>query len=97
MDEHETKVVDLSKFSKHLPEDCQLIPEDEYFNKGIEKFNECIDDASGFLAISFDDAGSPTVIWAGDVDTLSAIGSFEVVKSLLIEKVFAAEEYEYDE
>lgn len=97
MDEREANIVDLSKFSRRLPQEGELIPEDEYFNKGIEKFNESIDNATGFLAVTFDENNSPTIIWAGDVDTMAAVGSFEVAKQLFIEKMFyAQDEYEFE-
>jgi hypothetical protein len=91
MDENKAKIVDLSKFSKHNPDELdieKLSEADELFNKGIEVFNESTQDATGFLAVTITEEGTPQIVWAGDVDTITTLGAIEVAKQIFIEKIF---------
>lgn len=86
MDENKTKIVDISKYSKHQPEDD--IAEENFIEYGAEAFNESLKDGVGFLSIVFDSDGQPSLIWAGEVDSFVALGALETVKTLFIDKIY---------
>ena len=90
MDTEETpKIIDLSKHSKYRPKDVdveKLSESDELVNYGVEVFNEHIQDAEGFLAILINEEGTPAIVWAGDVDTISVLGSLKIAEQIFVDK-----------
>jgi hypothetical protein len=89
MDSKETKIVDISKYSKNNPLEVDLEQEvEELIAHGLEVFNEDLKNSSGFLAITIDEGGTPSIVWAGNVDTITTLGSIEIAKQLFIEKTF---------
>lgn len=51
---------------------------------GIEVFTETAEEGKGFIAIIFDEVGSPSVIHAGEFELIHAIGTLEFVKNELM-------------
>jgi hypothetical protein len=86
----ETKIVDISKFSKNKPENVEpeKLSKDELLQHGLDVFNDHIKEAEGFLGITVTEEGIPSIVWAGKVDTVSALGSIEIAKQIFIEKSF---------
>lgn len=65
------------------------ISTEELMEQGLEIFaQELSDDAKGFFSIVFDKENNPKIIWAGDIDMISALGSLEMAKNELYNNVF---------
>jgi len=96
--EQKANIVDLSKFSKFNPdnEDIDKLSEtDELINRGVESFNDSLQDSSGFLAITINEEGTPSIVWAGNVDTITTLGAIEIAKQLFIDKTFYDSDADY--
>lgn len=81
------KIVDFSSLAEKLQKQSEDQTQD-FVDMGIEAFNENIQDATAFLAVTFDEDGDPSIVWAGDIDSYSAIGTLEVVKKLFMDKIY---------
>lgn len=49
--------------------------------EGVQAFHDGLENATGFIAISFNEDGNPHVVHAGDLDLLKTIGTLEFVKT----------------
>ena len=62
---------------------------EELMEKGLEIFaQELSEDAKGFFALIFDSQNTPRIVWAGDIDMITAIGSLEMAKNELYNNIF---------
>lgn len=55
---------------------------------GIDTFNELVEDSVGFVSIMFNQDNKPEVIYAGDLDLLTTMGTFDFVKNELMKNVY---------
>jgi hypothetical protein len=78
-------VVDFSKHSTP-PTEAPLTNE-EYLEKGMEAFIEASKESEGFLAVTFDDEGSPQIIWAGNLDPFKTLGAMQFAIDTFKDKI----------
>jgi len=87
MSNDDNKIINLSSF-RFEDNEVQLeepITPEEYIEKGKEALQDALDNGGeAFFAVVFDAEGSPTLLWAGDIDAIKAIGGMRVTENLII-------------
>lgn len=77
------------KKKSKVPKEPEGVSAEELMEQGLEIFaQELSEDAKGFFSIVFDKDNNPKIIWAGDIDMISALGSLEMAKNELYNNVF---------
>jgi len=61
---------------------------------GLETFEEGLTNAKGFLTITFDEEGQPSVIHAGELDLIRTLGTLDYVKNELLNNDFRLENFD---
>lgn len=100
MDKDQAKVVDISKFSKNKPKElaAEELNKDnsELLKYGAEVFMGELEGAEGFLSVTLNEEGVPSIIWAGNVDTIRILGSLDVARQLFVDKtIYGTEDDDY--
>ena len=70
----------FTKPKKLTPEEDDAEASAECLSKGIEAFERELEEATGFLAITFDNDQVPRIIWAGAIDAVYSMGALEIAK-----------------
>lgn len=63
---------------------------------GLSAFEDTLDDAKGFLTVTFDQDNQPSIIHAGELNLLQVVGSLEFIKNEILNYVPTAEEFARD-
>ena len=59
---------------------------------GLETFEDSLEDAKGFVTITFDTEGQPSVIHAGELDLIKTVGTLRFVENELLNNVLGIAE-----
>ncbi len=54
---------------------------EEALEKALDTFESTLDDAKGFITITFDQNDAPSIVHAGDLDLLKTLGTLEFIKN----------------
>jgi hypothetical protein len=82
MDEKEGNIVDLAEFFEQEPPvstSRELTPID-YLAMGVDALSDNLVEANGMLAITFNDEGTPNIVWAGRLDPVAVLETLEIAK-----------------
>ena len=78
---------DLIEFSSFIDPPLDVEDNDDYLNLGLDAFNEGLETAEAFLAITIEEDGTPRMVWAGDLNTYLVVGALDVAKTLFKDRI----------
>lgn len=85
-----SKLISLVDVKAKKEESTMATEEEDMLTKGKETFQEMMDEgAVGFIALTFDANSDPRILWSGDIDLVKALGSLELAKKEIADKIYS--------
>lgn len=94
---NDNKVIDFKERVKRITPETQNnqrdsedkpLTNEQLLTLGTESFLQTLEDATGFITITFDETGQPEIIHAGNLDIIAATGTLEYAKNEILNNSF---------